>query len=300
MRIITRGDFDGLTCSVLLTLAEDVDEILLVRQEEIQEDTVPITKNDIIANLPYHSNCGMWFDHHVNEVSFAHEIRFEGSFKVAPSCSRVIYDYYIGQIPELGRFEKLVAISDKIDSAQLSEGEIKNPHGWFIIERTLHAFDPSGRLGDFHTYFVNMVNWIQTYSLSSILLSDDVQNRIEHVRGEYSIFVDVLRDYSHSEKNVIITDSRELKHFPNGNRFLIYTLFPEQNVSISIYNKRGTDNSVIFCGHNIFNRTCKTHIGDLMEKYNGSGRQTAGTCMVPQDDADRIMREIIDTLIANG
>ena len=300
MRIVTRGDFDGLTCSVLLTLAEDIDEICLARQEEIQECLIPITDDDIIANLPYHSECGMWFDHHVNEINLAHELKFAGDFKVAPSCSRVIFDYYKKDVPELERFEKLVKIADKIDTANLSESDIKNPHGWFIIERTLHAFDPLGRMGDFHTYFENMVEWIKSYSLSSILLSDDVQNRIEHVRGENSIFVDVLRDYSVTEQNVIITDSRELKHFPNGNRFLIYTLFPEQNVSVSIYNKRGTDESFVFCGHNIFNRTCKTHVGNLMEKYGGSGRQSAGTCVIPQVDADRIMREIIDVLIVNG
>lgn len=300
MRIVTRGDFDGLTSSVLLTLAEDIDDILLVHQEDIQEATIPITKNDIVANLPYHSDCGMWFDHHVNELEFVNEISFKGSFNVAPSCSRVIFEYYKDRVPEFERFDKLVAIADKIDSAELSESDIKNPRGWFIIDRTLHAFDPMGRLGVFQAYFENMVEWIKSYSLSSILLSDEVQSRIEHVRSEYAIFMDALRDYSKTEKNVIITDSRELKHFPNGNRYLIYTMFPDQNVSISIYNRRGTDESYIFCGHNIFNRTCRTHIGELMENYDGSGRQTAGTCVVPQTDADRVMREIIDALITNG
>ncbi len=300
MRLVTTGDFDGLTSGVLLTLARDIDSVFLAKPKEIYEDCVPINSNDIIANLPYHSNCGMWFDHHINEVKMAREIKFEGDFKVAPSCSRVIFDYYKDDIEPVQRFEKIVQISDKIDAAQFSLEEIKNPLGWFIIERTLHAYDPLGRLGNFTDYFSNLIEWIKRYPLSTILLMDDVQQRIEHVRSEHKMFINALRESTHTEDNVILTDTRSYDYFPNGNRFLIYTLYPEQNVSLSIYDKRGTDTSVIFCGHNIFNRTCKTDIGSLMSRYGGRGRLTAGKCVVPREEAENIYWEICNTLKKNG
>ncbi len=300
MRLVTRGDFDGLVCGVILTIALDIETFLLAKPHEIQENIFTFSKNDIIANLPYHSDCGLWFDHHINEVKLAAEIQFKGAFKVAPSCARVIFDYYLPDIPELQRFEKIVEVADKIDSAQLSLEDIKNPHKWFIIERTLHAYDPAGRLGNFQEYFTNMIEWIQTYPLSMILMMDEVQNRIEHVRSEHKIFINALRESSHAEQNVVLTDTRGYDYFPNGNRFLIYTLFPEQNVSLSIFNARGSNQSVIFCGHNIFNKTCTTDVGELMKHYGGSGRLSAGSCVVEQSEADAVYREICDTLIKNG
>ncbi|KAA3617715.1 MAG: hypothetical protein D8M58_00835 [Calditrichaeota bacterium] len=299
MRIVTRGDFDSLISTVLLSLSYDIDDVKISHPAEIQECKFEITSNDILANLPYHSDCGYWFDHHINEDHVANEIEFQGCFKVAPSCSRVIFDY-CENIAETRRFEKVVEVADQIDSASLSIEAIKNPHGWFIIDRTLSAFDPKGTLGDFREYFIKLVHWIKTSSLSSILMSDDVQHRIEHVRSEHKLFINALRECSNVDQNVIITDSRSLRYFPNGNRFLIYSLYPNQNVSISIFNRRGTDQSVLFCGHNIFNRGCKTDINELMHKYHGSGRMTAGSCVVPSSDADSVLNEIVSILKTNG
>jgi len=295
MRIVTRGDFDGLICSVLLSEVHDIEDFFLAYPKDINENNIEIRRGDIIANLPHHPNCSLWFDHHINEVEAAKGLSFEGDFKVAASCSRVIYDYYNGK-KDLSRYDKLVWLADKIDTADFSIEDIKNPHGWFIIERTLHAYDPHGRLGNFKDYFENLVYWIKEHSLSTIFLSDEVQKRIEHVRSEHIQFLDALRECSHVEDNVIITDSRKLTYFPNGNRFLIYTIYPRQNVSVSIFNKRGTDQSVIVCGHNIFNRTCNKDIGRLMARYGGSGRFSAGSCRVPREQADRIMDEVINAL----
>jgi len=299
MRIVTRGDFDSLISSVLLSLAYDIDDVKISHPSEIQECKFELTSNDILANLPYHKDCGIWFDHHINEDQIAHEIKFEGCFRIAPSCSRVIFDYF-EDIQETRRFEKVVEIADQIDSANLTVESIKNPHDWYIIERTLSAFDPKGRLGEFREYFIKLLHWIKTSPLSSILMSDDVQLRIEHVRSEHKLFVNALSECSTVDQNVIITDSRTMRYFPNGNRFLIYTLFPAQNVSVSIFNRRGTDQSVIFCGHNIFNRSCKTEVNELMQKYSGSGRMTAGSCVVSKGNADTVLHEIISILKSNG
>ena len=194
----------------------------------------------------------------------------------------------------------MVNVADKIDTGQFSVEEITNPQGWFLVERTLHAYDPSGKLGDFTEYFKDLITWIKTSSLSEILLSDDVQIRIEHVRSEHKLFINALRECTQIDNNVIVTDSRRLRYFPNGNRYLIYTIYPEQNVSVSIFNKRDSDVSVIFCGHSIFNRTCKTDINKLLRKYSGSGRFSAGTLILKQNDADNILNSIIDELKKNG
>lgn len=300
MRIVTRGDFDSLISSVLLNLAHDIDDIAIVHPSDVIEDKIEISANDIVANLPYHENCGYWFDHHMNEIEIAREMDFKGHFSVAPSCSRVIFNFYKEKIEEIERFNPVVKVADKIDSAQLSIEDIKNPHGWFIIDRTLHAFDSQGRLGNFREYFIKLMHWITNYSLSEILLADDVQARIEHVRSEHKLFIQAIRECTHVEQNVIVTDSRKLRYFPNGNRYLIYTLYPTQNVSVSIFNRRDSDYSVIFCGHNIFNRTCQTDINQLMQKYDGSGRITAGTCVVHQDEANDVLNRIIDELKENG
>jgi len=295
MRVVTRGDFDSLISSVLLSLVHEVEDYIFKKPKDILEDECKITSDDIIANLPYHKNCGMWFDHHINEDRKAHEIKFKGCFKIAPSCARVIFDCY-NSVEEIKRFEKIVQIADKVDSADFAVEDIVNPHGWFLLERTIHAYDPQGSLGNFRDYFKMLVHLIKHYSLSEILLSDEVQARIAYVRGEHKIFVNALHECTSVDKNVIVTDSRKIRYFPNGNRFLIYTLYPAQNVSVSIFNKRGSDYSVIFCGHNIFNKTCKTDINELLKKYNGSGRKTAGTCMVPKAQSDEVLQNIISDL----
>jgi len=298
MRIVTRGDFDSLISSVLLSLTHKIDDVLITNPYEIRTG-IEITENDIVANLPYHKNCGYWFDHHYNEEDSAQKADFNGFFKIAPSCSRVIFEYYQDK-NNIHLYEKIVEIADKIDSGQFSVDEITNPYGWFLIERTLHAFDPTGSLGNYGEYFESLMEWIKTISLSEILLSDDVQQRIEHVRSEHKLFVSALRECTRIDGNVIITDSRKLRYFPNGNRYLIYTMYPEQNVSISIFNKRNTDISIIFCGHSIFKRTCNSDVNSILRKYNGSGRMSAGTCVVKQNEANNILNSIVDELKKNG
>ncbi|MCB9057370.1 MAG: hypothetical protein H6627_02320 [Calditrichae bacterium] len=295
MRIVTRGDFDSLISSVLLNTTHEIEDVLIVHPVNILENRIDISENDILANVPYHPDCGYWFDHHVNEVKMAEKTNFKGHFSIAPSCSRVIYNYY-NNTDNIERFATVVNVADKIDTAQFSIEDIKNPRGWFIIDRTLHAFDSKGRLGNYREYFIKLIHWISNYSLSEILLADDVQQRIEHVRSEHKLFVQALGECSYIDNNIIITDSRKMRYFPNGNRYLIYTLYPQQNVSVSIFNRRDTDYSVIFVGHNIFNRTCQTDVNELLKKFQGSGRTTAGTCVVPQNKADDFLHKIIDAL----
>ena len=298
MRVVTRGDFDGLVSTVLLSIVHQINDIVLAYPKDIEDKKIAITDNDIIANLPFDERCDLWFDHHINEVDLAAHIDYKGCFKVSPSCARVIYEYYKNE--HLQPFHKLIEIADKIDTADLKIEDLKNPHGWFIVERTLHAYDPLGNLGDFTEYFKKLVQWIKEKPLSEILLSDEVLRRIEHVRNEHVAFMRALKECSRTEENVIISDSRSYDYFPNGNRFLIYTIFPEQNVSVSIFNRRKTDYSVIACGHNIFNRSCSVNIGEMLKKYGGSGRFGAGSVRVSKKEADQLLNEIVAQLKENS
>src|SRR5271169_5136419 len=124
MRLITRGDLDGLTSAVILTLTEPGGEILLVHPQDITDKRVEVRGDDVLANLPYDPRCGMWFDHHLltssNETP--PEI-FEGRYGLAPSAARLVYDYYLERHPldeRLLRLERLVGETDRLDAALLT------------------------------------------------------------------------------------------------------------------------------------------------------------------------------------
>ena len=82
MRIVTRPDFDGIVCAVLLYEALQIDEpVKWVEPNDLQKGRVNIHNQDVIANLPYDENCALWFDHHyTNRINTS----FKGAFKIAP------------------------------------------------------------------------------------------------------------------------------------------------------------------------------------------------------------------------
>ena len=69
MRLVTRADFDGLVCGALITKFEKIDDYLYVEPKFMQDGLVEIRRGDIIANLPYHPNCALWFDHHITNTT---------------------------------------------------------------------------------------------------------------------------------------------------------------------------------------------------------------------------------------
>ena len=304
MRLLTRGDFDGLACAVLLKELGIVDSIELIHPKDIQDGKIKVDENDVLTNVPYVPGCGLWFDHHSSEVErLPMDFEFNGESKIASSAARVIYEYYGGE-EKFGRFAELIDAVDKSDIADFTMEEIRNPEGWVLLS---FIMDPRTGLGRYRGYRISnyklmedLTELCRTKTLQEILEEPDVAERIERYHQEAPIFLDMLKERSRTDRNVIILDIRGMEYIPAGNRFMPYALYPEQNVSIRAMDGKQKLNTVLACGHSIFNRTCQTDIGSLMLRYGGGGHMTVGACQVLNEDADRILSEIVAELKMAG
>ena len=294
MRLVTRADLDGLACALIISRHETIDEIAFVHPQEITDKTVEITSDDVLANLPYHPGCGRWFDHHLltpsNEKPPA---SFEGLYRVAPSAAQLVWEYY-GEEPE---HTELVRETNRFDSAQLDEDDVLQPQGYVLLGFTL---DPRTGLGDDEQYFTRCLDWLKTKPIREVLVEDEVRQRIIHMFEQNEDFCWTLVQYSRLNDNVVFTDFRRASSPPAGNRFLVYTIFPEANVSVRAQWGRNKENVMVTVGHSIFNRTCKTSVGELMSDYGGGGHRGAGSAPLPVMEAETKILEIIETLRRNG
>ncbi len=295
MRVLTRGDMDGMTSIVLLSLVEDVAEIAFTHPKDVQDGKIAVTANDIIINLPYIKGCGMWFDHHVSEEKKLKDIgKFKGSFAVAPSTARVICNYYKSK--QFDKFKELLEVTDRLDSGQLTRDDVTSPSGWVLLGLTL---DPrSGLAMEFRDYFRWLVKYVKEMPMEKILEHPDVKKRTQRVLQEQEEFKKLLKEHSQQEGNIIVTDLRGVKSMPAGNRFLVYTMYPDANVEVRIF-PGILDNTVVAIGHSIFNRTSKVNVGKLLAEYGGGGHPGAGTCQLRDDDFDTKIAEIIQKLKEN-
>lgn len=294
MRLVTRGNLDGLACAVLITEAEHVDTIELIHPQDISDGTFIARQGDIIANLPYHPNCSKWFDHHAASGGNDHlPTKFEGKYGLAPSASRLVYEYYEGAHPTLARFQTLVDETDRFDGANLNVEDVTHPDGYILLGFTL---DPRTGLGDFREYFMNLIRWVKADPVDRLLERDEVRLRIERLSKDREAFVDVLTRCSRLVGNVVVTDLRGVEKMPAGNRFLVYTLFPQANVSLRVAWGPRRKFVVATVGHSIFNWSCPVHIGNLMARYGGGGHRGAGATPLPVDEADRAIEEMVGAL----
>lgn len=294
MRLITRGDLDGLACAVIITTFEDISEIVLVHPQDVTDGRAEVHAGDIVANLPFHPNAGLWFDHHLLTSSNQKPPEsFEGKYAQAPSAALLVWEHY-GKDP---RFDRLIEETNRLDSAQLERTDVTDPQGYILLGFTL---DSRTGLGAFEFYFRECVDWVKTQPVEDVLRQPLVAERVRRMRTEDASFRKALEAHSRQEGNVVVTDFRGEFMPPVGNRFLIYTLFPEANVSMRIHWGPQQDFAVVAVGHSIFNRTCATRVGDLMSQFGGGGHVGAGSTPIPVDSADAKIQEILDTLIANG
>jgi len=301
VRLVTRGDLDGLTSAVIITMMEQIDDILLVHPQDITDKVVEITSNDILANVPYHPNAGIWFDHHLLTASNEKPPKdFKGKHGLAPSAARLVYQYYMQLHPNderLLRLEKLVDETDRLDAAQLTPDDVNNPKDYILLGYTI---DSRTGLGHFEGYFNRLAEWLKTKSIEEVLQQPEVKDRVDKIRAEQADFTRLLQRSSFQLNNVVVTDLREIERLPAGNRFIIYTLFPDSNVSLRVHWGPRAQSVIAAVGHSIFNRTCKTSVGELMSKYGGGGHRGAGTCVLPLEKAADAIDEILFELQANG
>jgi hypothetical protein len=298
MRLVTRGDLDGLTCAVLVTTCEQIEDILLIHPQDVTDKKVPITRADILANLPYHPQCGKWFDHHLltasNERPPEH---FDGRYGLSPSAARMVFEYYIEAHPEIRKYETLLSETDRLDSAMLNLEDVLDPKDYILLGYTL---DPRTGLGAFHDYFLKLVEWLKSLPISEILALPEVARRSTVLREQDVAFRDATRTRSRLEGNVVFTDFRGEEAPPVGNRFLVYTLFPQANVSLRVHWGPRKEFVAAAVGHSIFNRTSRTNVGELMSRYGGGGHRGAGTCLLPRDKAEDQIAEIIASMRKDG
>ena len=303
MRLLTRSDYDGLACGALLKEIGLIDSWKFVHPKDIQDGLVEATDNDVLANIPYIPGCKLWFDHHVSENERLGEIKYEGLSRKAPSCARIIYDYY-GGAEKFPLFAPMIEGVDKVDSGSLTADEILNPEGWVLLG---FMMDPRTGLGRFRNFRISnyelmeyLIDACRTMNIDEILAIPDVKERVDLYFEQDALFKAMLLKYTKTDGNAIITDLRDVETIYTGNRFLVYSLFPEQNISLWIVDGRGKQNCPIAVGHSILNRTSKTKVGTLLLKYGGGGHDQVGTCQVDYDDATRVIGELVEQIKNDG
>jgi len=277
MRLITRGDLDGLTSAVIITMKEPIDEIVLVHPQDITDRRIEIRNDDILANVPYHPDAGLWFDHHLLTDSNAKPPEnYKGRYRVAPSAARLVYEYYLEKHPSdlnRPRIEQQVGVTTRRDAAQLTPDGVERPLDYIHLGYTIDSRTGLGALKD---YFVKLGEWLKTMPIQNILQQPKVRERIERMERDQEDFRRLLQRNSFQMNNVVVTDLREVEQLPAGNRFLFSTPFPDRTVSLRVHWGPNPKSVIAAVGHSIFNRTCKTSVGELMSKYGGGGHRGAG------------------------
>ena len=306
MRLITRSDFDGLVCATILDELGIIDEILYVHPKDLQDNKIEVTQNDVLANVPLVEGCGLWFDHHSSEQERLElEGKFKGACEEAPSAAHVINKYYMADekyAKKLKKFEELIKVVDIADSAQYTIEDILNPQGWMLL-----AFiaDPRTGLGYHHDFRVSNFDlmkslpWIlRTKTIGQILSLPDVIERVNVYRKESKKFQEFIREHARVEGDAIVLDFRGIKDIPIGNRFVEYTLYPDQNISVRLVDGKKQEFVMISIGHSIINRTSRVDVGSLALRYGGGGHKQVGTCQVPYEEADTVFKEILEAINA--
>lgn len=301
MRLITRSDFDGLACGALLKEAGIIDSWKFAHPKDLQDGLVEVTENDCLANVPYVEGCGLWFDHHSSEHE-RNELagKYKGESRITPSCARIIYDYYGGQ-ERFSHFDDMMEAVDKVDSGNLTIDDIQNPKGWVLIG---FLMDPRTGLGRWREFTISnyqlmekLIEACRTMTTEEILALPDVKERIEVYFEQADKFKEMVAAHTKVIGDLIVSDLRGVDPIYSGNRFMIYSMYPEQNISMWIVNGKGGKGCSCAVGYSILNRTSNVNVGSLMLKYGGGGHKAVGTCQFADEVMDENIKALIDDII---
>ena len=301
MNLLTRSDFDGLACAAILKDIGVIDTWKFVHPKDIQDGLVEVTSDDVLANVPYVEGCGLWFDHHVSEEERVNtsELQFEGSVEYLDSAARVIYNYYKDK-HDLSKFDEMLLAVDKVDAAKLSIEDILQPENWVLLG---YVMDPRTGLGRFRDFAISnyqlmekLIDLCRTQDIQTIMLDPDVKERVDLYAEQFSLFIDMLKAHSYTKGNVIVTDLRNVETIYAGNRFAVYCLYPDQNISMWVVDGRDKLNCPIAVGYSIINRTATVNVGSILLSYGGGGHSQVGTCQVDYGEADRVIAELTEKL----
>jgi hypothetical protein len=314
MRLVTRADFDGLVCGALVTHFEQIDEYLFVEPKFMQDGLVDIRTGDIITNLPYHPNCTLWFDHHISNTTpdFPQPIILgKGGFRLAPSAARVVYEYYsevarrrattgnrnistddILAFLNSDRMKFLMQETDRIDAGKLEPEDVLNPDGYVLVSMTT-----DGKNAGDEPYWLKIIALLRDCTLEEVMRDSEVARRCQKIRDEQERLRSLLLEHTTLNGNVIYCDLRGIKDIPDGNRFLIFTLFPQGNIQVKVTDDTQRENTTaISVGYNIFRPTSQVNVGELLKNYGGGGHRVVGSSRVPNAEAQRAIKEILDAV----
>jgi nanoRNase/pAp phosphatase (c-di-AMP/oligoRNAs hydrolase) len=297
-RLVTRSDFDGLVCAVLLRHLNMVGEIKFVHPKDMQDGKVEITDDDITTNLPFVPGVHLAFDHHLSETIRNDGVRTNHIiYPQAPSAARVVYDYYGGEKAFPAAWDDMMDAVDKADSAQFSEEEVLNPKDWNLLNFLMDARTGLGRFREFrisnYNLMMDLIDYCRNHSISEIMNLPDVKERCDLYFEHAEKCREQIQRCSVMHKNLVVLDLRNEEVIFAGNRFIIYAMYPQANISIHVLWGLRNQNTVFATGKSIINRSCKTRIGELMLEYGGGGHENAGTCQVENDRAELVLNELV-------
>ena len=296
-RLLTRSDFDGLICAVLLTELDLIDEIKFVHPKDMQDGRIEVTPSDITANVPYVEGVHLAFDHHSSEDLRVDTVENLILDPAAPSAARVVYNYFGGadRFPKISS-EMLQAV-DKGDSAQFTRDEVLYPKRWNLVNFLMDARTGLGRFRKFrvsnYQLMLDLVDYCREYSIKEILEISDVAERVRVYKEHQDSFKAQLYEASTVYENVLVVDLRPFSTVYAGNRFVKYALFPHANISLQLMWGFKKQNTVISAGKSIFDRSCTVNVGKLMLEYGGGGHENAGTCQIDNESAQDVLEDLL-------
>lgn len=304
-RLVTRSDFDGLVCAALLKQLGMLDDILFVHPKDMQDGKVEIGPQDITTNLPYTAAAHLVFDHHESETLRVECDRENYVIDAqARSAARVVYDYFGGRerFPQIS--EDMMEAVDRADSAQFEESEILDPHGWILLSFLMDPRTGLGRFRDFrisnYQLMMELIDACTELTIEEILLTPDVAERVELYEEHAGRAAEQIKRCSTVHDNLVVLDLRHEEVIHPTNRFMIYALFPQCNISIHVLWGLKQQNTVFAVGKSILDRSARTNVGALMLEYGGGGHEAAGTCQVANEDAADVQQELVGIITADG
>ena len=303
MRLVTRSDFDGLACAMMLRELNIIDEIKFVHPKDVQDGKVELSQNDITTNLPYDPRVALAFDHHESEVDRLKAQETGGKLIIDPnarSAARVVYDYYGGKKTFPRVSDELMEAVDKGDSADFTMDEILHPKGWVLLH---YLMDPRTGLGRFRNFRISnydlmmeLISYCMDHTIDEILELPDVKERVDLYFEQADLFEAQLKRIAKVYDKVVVLDLRDEEIIHAGNRFMIYALYPETQISVHVAWGFRKQNTAVMIGKSIVNKGSNVDIGELCLKYGGGGHHNAGTCQLDNDKVDAELPNIIAAL----
>ena len=302
MRLVTRSDFDGLVCAMILRELDLIGDIKFVHPKDVQDGKVDITSNDITTNLPYDPRVGLAFDHHESELARndIDAIKDQYICRVAKSAARVVYEYYGGAEKIKTVSPEMMEAVDKGDSADFTKDEILNPTGWVLMDFIMDARTGLGRFHNFrisnYDLMMELIDYCVNHSVEDVLKLPDVKERVDLYFEQQELFKQQLKDIVEIHDKVAVLDLRPLETIYTGNRFMIYALYPEIEMSVHVAWGFKKQNTAVMIGKSIINKAGTMDIGELCLEYGGGGHPNAGTCQLDNDKVDAELPNIIAML----